>query len=41
MADYSYNKNQLQQSQSGRTEYFLAESVKELKKVKDERYKFF
>lgn len=41
MADYSMNKNQLLQSQSGRAEYFLSESVKEIRKVKDDRYKFF
>lgn len=41
IADYTQYKNQLLQSQSGRVDYSIRESLKEASDVEDNRYKFF
>jgi peptidyl-prolyl cis-trans isomerase D len=41
IADYSQYKNQLQQTYSGRTTYYLTEVIKENSNIKDDRSKFY
>jgi peptidyl-prolyl cis-trans isomerase D len=41
IADYSQYKNQLQQTYSGRTTYYLTEAIKDNSKIEDNRSKFY
>lgn len=41
IADYSIYKSQLQNNANNRTEYTIAEAIKEKSKIKDFRYKFY
>jgi peptidyl-prolyl cis-trans isomerase D len=41
IADYSQYKNQLKQTYSGRTSYYLTEVIKDNSKIKDNRSKFY
>lgn len=41
IADYSQYKNQLKQTYTGRTSYFLTEAIKDNSKIQDNRSKFY